>query len=362
VVDALTRPGGADREEIVALLMLDRAAGVGLVGLRALVDHFGSASDALRRSPAACRRICRGFEAPGPDARRSVEEALTVAERLGMSIVTWRCPGYPEALGNLHDPPPLLFLRGRAELLSRRSLTVVGARRATARSRDVAERLGGALAGAGVCVVSGMALGIDGAVHRGALSAGGDTVAVLGRGADAPYPPSHHWLFRDIVERGLVVSEFAPGTPPLTHHFPRRNRILAALSEAVVVVEAGARSGSLITVDHALDLGLDVWSVPGPIDLAACRGSNRLLAEGAKPLLDVAGFVEHVAGGAAPAPARLEGPAGEILAAVAEAPLSVDDLSAGLGLPAPDVLRLLTELELLGAVRRMPGMRFGVAA
>jgi DNA processing protein len=207
-----------------------------------------------------------------------------------------------------------------------------------------------------------MALGIDGAAHRGALSAGGDTVAVLGRGADAPYPPSHHWLFRDIVERGLVVSEFAPGTPPLTHHFPRRNRILAALSEAVIVVEAGARSGSLITVDHALDLGLDVWSVPGPIDLAACRGSNRLLEEGAKPLLDVTHFVERVAGGQAPAPPRLEGPAGKILAAVAEAPCGVDDLAAGLGLPAPDVLRLLTELELLGAVRRMPGMRFGVAA
>jgi DNA processing protein len=242
------------------------------------------------------------------------------------------------------------------------AITVVGSRRATARSRDVAERLGHGLAMADCCVASGMALGIDGAAHRGALQARGDTIAVLGRGPDEPYPPSHRRLFGEILDRGLVVSEFAPGTPPLPHHFPRRNRILAALSRAVVVVEAGERSGALITVDHALDLGIDIWSVPGPIDLAACVGSNRLLAEGARPLLSVASFVEEVAGGERPARRPLQGPAGSVVSALADEPLSVDQLGARLGLSTPEVLALLTELELMGVVRRMPGMRFGVAA
>jgi len=361
VVDPL-KPGGADREEILALLALDLTPGVGLVGIRALVDRFGSASSAMRRPAALCREVCRGYAPPTAGTRRAAEEALTASVRLGMDVVTWGDALYPAALLHLHDPPPLLFLRGRTELLGTPSVTVVGARRATARSRDVAERLGHALGTADVCVVSGMALGIDGAAHRGALASGGDTIAVLGRGADAPYPPSHRRLFRDIVERGLVVSEFTPGTPPLTHHFPRRNRILAALSQSVVVVEAGARSGALITVDHALDLGLEVWSVPGPIDLAACRGSNRLLSEGARPVLDVPSFVAHVAGTRTAVPARPEGPEGRVMAALSAEPLGVDELTTRLALTPSETLRLLTELELRGMVRRLPGMRFGAAA
>jgi DNA processing protein len=308
------------------------------------------------------RQVVRGFEPPGAEAWRQADAALSLADRLGIEVRTWTQPGYPRCLLNLHDPPPLLFLRGRTDLLARPSITIVGSRRATARSRDVAERLGQALALAGIQVVSGLALGIDGAAHRGALAEDGDTVAVLGRGPDQPYPPSHRRLFRQILERGLVVSEFAPGTPPLPHHFPRRNRILAAISRAVVVVEAGARSGALITVDHALDLGLDVWSVPGPIDLAACEGSNRLLAEGARPLLSVGSFVSEVGGDARPPAVGPEGSAGRVLAALAEEPLDVDQLAGRLDLAAPQVLAALTELELLGLTRRLPGTRFGVAA
>lgn len=362
MVDALKREGAADRDEVLALLVLDQAPGVGLVGLRALVDRFGSAVDALKQPPAAGRDVCRRYVAPGAEEWRAASDALDRADRLGMEVVPWSDRRYPEALLNLHDPPPILFLRGRPDLLARPGITIVGSRRATARSRDVAERLGAALAHAGVCVVSGMALGIDGAAHRGALEEDGDTVAVLGRGADAPYPPSHGPLFRRILERGLVVSEFAPGTPPLPHHFPRRNRILAALSEAVVVVEAGARSGALITVDHALDLGLEVWAVPGPIDLKACAGSNRLLADGARPLLGVPEFVAEIVGEAAEPTSRPGGAEGRVLAALDDVPLDVDQLSRRLGLPVAEVLTLLTRLELAGAVRRMPGMRFGAAA
>jgi DNA processing protein len=362
VVDALNVGGAADRDEVLALLVLDGAPGVGLVGLRALVDRFGSAADALRQPATACREVCRRYVAPRADDWRAAAEALDHAARLGMEVVTWSDLRYPDALLNLHDPPPILFLRGRVELLEGPSITVVGSRRATSRSRDVAERLGGALARAGVCVVSGMALGIDGAAHAGALEADGDTVAVLGRGADEAYPRSHRRLFRSILEAGLVVSEFAPGTPPLTHHFPRRNRILAGLAEAVVVVEAGARSGALITVDHALDLGLEVWAVPGPIDLKACAGSNRLLADGARPLLGIREFVTEVSGEDVSPPRRPEGKEGRVLTALEAMPLNVDELTERLEMPAAEVLTLLTRLELAGVVRRMPGMRFGAAA
>jgi DNA processing protein len=344
------------------LLVLDKTPGVGLVRLRALVDRFGSATEVLRAPAGAFRAISGGYRPPAAEAWDEADEALDLADCLGMEVRTWAHEAYPRALLNLHDPPPVLFLRGRPDLLDEPAITVVGARRATARSRDVAERLGHGLANAGLCVASGMVLGIDGAAHRGALLAKGDTIAVLGRGADQPYPPSHGRLFRDILDRGLVVSEFAPGTPPLPHHLPRRNRILAALSRAVVVVEAGARSGALITVDHALDLGLEVWVVPWPIDLPACEGSNRLLGEGARHLLSVASFVQDPGGPKRPLSDRPEGPAGLVLSELAEKSLNVDQLASRLDLSTAEVLTLLTEFEILGAVRRMPGMRFSVAA
>jgi DNA processing protein len=271
--------------EVRALLILDAASGIGLVRLQRLVQAFGSAEAALA-APADAFEAVAGSgtanERHDASVAARVDAALREAARLDMEVCTWESADYPQAMHHLHDPPPVLFLRGRRELLERPAVTIVGARRATARAREVAERLGQAVARAGVPVASGMALGVDGAAHRGALRAGGDTIAVLGRGADRAYPGAHRGLFRDIVGRGLVASEFLPGTPALPHHFPRRNRILAALSCAVVVVEAGATSGALITVDHALDLGIDVWSVPGPIEVPTCEGSNRLLAEGAR--------------------------------------------------------------------------------
>jgi DNA processing protein len=282
-----------------------------------------------------------------------------------MEIRTWASPDYPATLRQLHDPPPVLFLRGRPELLEGRAVTVVGARHATARARDVAERLGQGLAEAAVCVVSGLALGVDGAAHRGALRGGGHTIAVLGRGADAPYPSTHRRLFRDILACGLVVSEFLPGTPPLPHHFPRRNRVLAALGQAVVVIEAGAKSGALITVDHALDLGIDVWAVPGPIDQAACTGSNGLLGDGARALVSVPDFLREITGeetrGPEPA-AEPSGPAGRLLERLGSETLNVDELAARAGVAVPAALALLTEMELRGWVRQLPGMRFRRAA
>lgn len=360
--------GTASRAEVRALLTLDATPGIGLVRLRRLVDTFGSAERALKAP-------LREFEAvAGASATRGrgdaavaeqVDSALAEADRLGMDVCTWTSEDYPQALLHLHDPPPILFLRGRRDLLGRAAVTVVGSRRATTRARDVAERLGQVLARAGVTVVSGLALGVDGATHRGALAAGGDTIAVLGRGADAAYPVAHRGLFRDIVAKGLVVSEFMPGTPPLAHHFPRRNRILAALAQAVVVVEAGATSGSLITVDHALDLGIEVWAVPGPIEVAACEGSNRLLTDGARPLVSIAGFVQAFTGVSAEITPQMElvpGPAGRLLSGLGSEALGIDQLAAKAGLPVAETLALLTEMELGGWVLQMPGMRFRRAA
>ena len=359
----------SDLAEVRALLLLDAAPGIGLVRLRHLVARFGSAESALA-APA------RAFEAvAGPETARArydvaraqaVDAGLAEASRLDMQICTWASADYPPTMLQLHDPPPVLFLRGRRELLGRPAVTIVGARHATPRAKEIAARVAGATARVGLPVASGMALGVDGAAHRGALTAGGDTIAVLGRGADRAYPGAHRGLFRDIVARGLVVSEFLPGTPALPHHFPRRNRILAALARTVVVVEAGATSGSLITVEHALDLGIDVWSVPGPIEVPTCEGSNRLLADGARPLVSVADFARALGGDATAqvelfAP-RVTGRAARLLGCLGVDTLGIDSLAECAGLAPAEALSLLTELEIDGLVDQLPGMRFRKAA
>lgn len=365
MVDALS-PGGEDRRrrEVEALLVLESLPGVGPRRVQRILHAAGSATEALSRSglleewvpgdvAAAARR---------PEARARAQRGVEDALRSGMEILTYTDPSFPSALRQLADPPPVLFLRGNADLLQTPGVAIVGARKATARARQVAHRLGSAVARTGIPVVSGLALGVDGAAHRGALEAGGPTVAVLGCGADRAYPSSHRGLFREVVDRGLVVSEFLPGTPALPHNFPRRNRILAGLASALVVVEAAARSGALISVDHALDLGVDVWAVPGPFDEPACAGSNELLADGARPLTSVDRFLDAALEGTpsscpAPPPAD-QGPESLVLAALARGGLSVDEVARITGVPVGRVVGLLTALELEGRVTRMPGMRF----
>ncbi len=365
-MDALKqlRPSGRDGE-IEALLVLDALPGVGPAAIRDLVGAFGSAERALAQGAKVLGRMVgsKAVRSLGdPRIRATVKESVEVARRMGMRVVAAGDPEYPPRLLHLADPPPVLFLRGAVELLSRPGVAVVGSRKATARARDVASRLGRAVAGAGTPVVSGLALGVDGAAHRGALEVRGPTVAVLGRGADRPYPRSHAALFRSVVGEGLVVSEFPPGTPPLPHHFPRRNRVLAALASAVVVVEARARSGALITVEHALDLGLDVWAVPGPIDEPTCAGSNGLLVDGAKPLVSVDAFVEECLSVVSGAPDRVRDSLGpeedRILASLAEGPRSVDEIATVADLDVIRALALLSDLELRGWISRAPGMSF----
>ena len=353
-----------DREaELRALLVLDQMPGVGLKTIAALVARFGSGRRALAASQSAFSAIAgKAAAAARGDAeiRDRVAAGLSHAERLNAPALMWSDSEYPGMLHNLADPPPILFLRGRAELLSSPCVTIVGARRATTRAREFARRLGFALARAGYTVVSGMALGVDACAHVGALEAGGGTIAVLGRGPDRAYPASHGRLFRDILEKGLVVSEFLPGTPARPYHFPRRNRVLAALGQVVVVVEAARRSGSLITVEHALDLGIDVYAVPGPVDQPACEGSNALLADGARPLVSVAQFLGElgIEPGATIERPRPGGDEGLLLVGLDRGPAHVEELAALVGLRVPEALAVLAELEVDGWVEQRPGLRF----
>ncbi len=364
--DAATGGSSADAasETFHALLLRD-LPGVGAVRFRRLVDRFGSPSGALAAPARAFEQIA-GREAS--DARRAdapAARASALAERcaeLGARVLAYGGPEYPARLGDLPDPPPVLFVLGRAGLLNRDCAAVVGSRRATAYGRRVARRLGAALVERGGCVISGMALGIDAEAHWGALP--GPTVAVLGSGVDVAAPARNASLYDKIAASGAVASEYAPGTDAAPGHFPARNRIIAALAAEVVVVEASARSGALITAEIALDLGREVHAVPGPIDRPTSQGTNRLLADGAGVVLDAS-----LGAGAAPDEAMPSDPElRELLSALPAGPVSLDEFAALAGQPVETLAASVTVLQLQGFVAatrdgrfmRTPGGRPGV--
>ena len=275
--------------------------------------------------------------------------------RIGVVGLPWGHPDYPEPLAALPDPPLLLWLRSAGdygELLARPAVAIVGARAATEYGRRVAHALARDLA-RHLTVVSGLARGVDAAAHRGALETGA-TLAVLPCGPDLVYPASHRALAGSIAGAGILVSEFAPGAPPLRHHFPFRNRVISGLSAAVVVVEARARSGSLHTVDHALRQGREVLVVPGPVDAPNSEGTNALLRAGAAPVLDASDVLAAVGISSAAAPSGAirpdAAPAHPLLQALRRAPASPDELVAQTGTDAAEVARELVRLELEGYV------------
>jgi DNA processing protein len=270
----------------------------------------------------------------------------------------------PPLLRAIHDPPPRLHVRGAAplELLEGRLVAIVGARACSAYGTTVARALARSLGEAGAVVVSGLARGIDAAAHRGALEAGAPTIAVLGCGIDRDYPAAHAELSRQIRAGGLVISEYGPGVEPAPWRFPARNRIIAGLCAATIVVEARARSGALITADFALEEGREVLSVPGEITSALSQGTNQLIRIGALPLTSVTEAIELL--GFEPASAarhELAAPAEELLALVREAPGDVDRLARALRRSAADVATGLVELELAGLVINVEGV-YRVAA
>ncbi len=331
----------------------------------------------------------------GDGILREARRIANVARASGIRVLGVDEPGYPERLLRLHDPPAALYLRGDEALLRAPAIGIVGSRRSTAAGRRTAERIASELSGLGVTVVSGLAAGIDGAAHRGALAGSGRTVAVLGRGPDRAYPLDHADLFRRIAAEGLLVSEFPPGVAARPHHFPRRNRVLAAMGFGLVVIEARARSGALLTVDHALDMAIEVMAAPGAPDSPSSEGTNRLIRDGAalvttgREVLEVLGVVvppdpERQVGtgrrlGRLPEPQRslfasparmlLEGRsapgsaawreeedavAARVLGRLGLRPAAIEPLLERIGLPPSRTLAALTRLELAGRVRREP--------
>jgi len=267
--------------------------------------------------------------------------------------------GFPRALASIFDPPAGLFVRGQAELelLDRPAVALVGARSCSSYGANVARGLGRDLAAAGLAVVSGLARGIDGEAHRGALEAGGSTVAVLGCGIDRDYPAAHAELARRIAESGLIVSEYAPGVEPAPWRFPARNRIIAGLAAVTVVVEARERSGALITADLALEEGREVFAVPGEITSALSSGTNGLLRLGATVLTSAADLLETFGLSATPrADPGLSTTAEAVLARLRDRPIGADEVARVLGLPAAALSTALAELELEGLVVEAAGV------
>ncbi len=303
------------------------------------------------------------------DAARVAGRQAESAARAGARLVLQGDPGYPALLRTIPLPPPFLLVRGVLVREDALSVAIVGSRRATAYGLRMAERLGRDLGARGATVVSGLARGVDTAAHRGALAGGGRTVAVLGSGLDVVYPPENRDLAGEVARAGAVVSQFPMGTPPLPHHFPLRNRVIAALGLGAVVVEAAERSGALITARCAAELGREVYAVPGNASSVSSQGTNALIRDGARL---VQGWEDVVAewppewraalrpvpAEAAPAPGPRDPGERAILAQLGDDPVEMDAVIAGSGLPSGRVAAGLTALEVRGLVRRLAGQRY----
>jgi DNA processing protein len=310
----------------------------------ALVVFASETGTHLIRPPVGSRWAAhlRAFDA------RAYEQRLAAA---GFRFLARSARAFPSLLRAIHDPPPGLFLRGHAdvELLTRPAVAIVGARACSGYGASAARTIARDVARAGLVVVSGLARGIDAEAHRGALEAGGATIAVLGCGIDRDYPAAHAELARRIASTGLIVAEYAPGVEPAPWRFPARNRIVAGLAAATVIVEARERSGALITADLALEEGREVFAVPGEITSALSAGTNALLKLGASPLT-CAGDVLSCFGleDSVPPKADLGGDASRVLDALRDSAASADELVRRTGLPAAELARALVELELSG--------------
>jgi DNA processing protein len=310
-------------------------------------------------------------------ARRDAGVLLEAGQAAGVEVIRWDDERYPPLLRAIADPPPVLWVRGVAAVLSRPAVAIVGSRAATPYALEVAARLAGELADRHMLVVSGLARGADGAAHRGCLEAGGATVAVLGSGPDIIYPPEHRALAVTICRDGALVSELGPGAPPLPEHFPLRNRLISGISLAVVVVEANEKSGSLITARCALEQNRDVMAVPGSILGGRNRGSHALLKDGAKVVETADDILEELGwpalrSGTGPldGPARVEGPqifhnplkTDPLLARLTPGDAyDLDEMSATLGITGSKLLPRLTEWEMRGHLVRLAGGRYTVA-
>ncbi|SMG36490.1 DNA-processing protein DprA [Paraburkholderia susongensis] len=385
--------------ELAAWLRLSLAPGLKPEALRLLLSVFGLPEAIFEQSQEALAEVAGEVAAravlapPGPEFDGRLDAVLAWRESPGNQIVTLDDPAYPPALLMMPDPPPLLYIKGRLDLLHTRAVALVGSRSATPQGIEDAQRFARELSAAGVTIVSGLALGIDGAAHQGGLDGIGGTVAVIGTGADLVYPAAHHALARQIAVQGAILSEWPLGTPARAANFPQRNRLIAGLVSGVVIVEAAMRSGSLITARLANEMGRDIFALPGSIHAPLSRGCHRIIKQGAKlvetpdEVLEELGFaprplaraartgrqtvpLDHagsrastVRGSASPgssalSPKPLDPEAQRLLAALGHSPTTLEILAARTEMGDAALQTTLLQLELAGEVTLLPGGRF----
>jgi len=342
--------------------------GVGAVRFRALLDSFGDLQAAWNAS-------AQDLRAAGLSSRSienlvklradvSLDKIWEDIQAQNVQILTWKDEKYPGRLSELDNAPPVLFLRGEYRAEDEWAVAVVGTRRVTAYGRQVTESIARTLASSGVTVISGLARGVDTIAHQTALDAGGRTLAVLGSGVDRIYPPENRQLSEQVIAQGGIISDYAMGTPPEAHNFPPRNRIISGLSLATVVVEAGTRSGALITANFAVEQGREVFAVPGNVLAPQSKGTNRLIQQGAHPLLEPKDILEilELTLISEHREARVVLPAdateAQLFDILSHEPMHVDDIRAQAGLPIEQVTAALAMMELKGMVRQVSGMRY----
>ena len=362
----------SEHDGLAAWLRLTLIPGIGGETQRKLLAAFGSPAGVFAAGPVATRAVAasRADLLFDTDNREAIDNALTWAEQPGNHILPLDHPDYPPDLLQIADPPNLLYVKGDPRLLQRRSLAVVGSRNATPQGMQTAEAFAKSLAAQGLCIVSGLALGIDAAAHRGALAANGATVAIIGTGADRIYPARNRELALAIAERGAIVSEFPLGTPVLASNFPRRNRIISGLAQGVLVVEAAPESGSLITARLAGEQGREVFAIPGSIHSPVARGCHQLIKQGAKLVETASDILEELGSPPLPAAEPEFSPQGDflraavnpenspILEALGHDPCTLDELANRTGLGADQLLPELLALELSGQIASLAGNRY----
>ncbi len=368
-----------DEASLTSWLTLQAVDGVGDRTLLKLIQRFGSPDAVLSAATddlmlAGCSLELAESVRQGPESniRHQIDRQVKVGERLKIQTITAFDRSYPARLRAIPDPPPLLYVSGTLTGHDEVAVAIVGGRGATPSGRIVTEEIARELAGCGVTIVSGLARGIDAAAHRGALAGKGRTIAVLGCGIDRTYPTEHQTLRRSIESHGAVISELPIGAAPQSHHFPRRNRIISGLSLGVLVGEAATNSGSLITAKLALEQGRDVFAVPGSIKEEACRGSNRLIKEGAKLIEGAQDILDEILpqidarqramlqrdGAAIEAQAPIGTEGALVYEALSYEARSVDTVIETTGLSAAQVAATLLTLELTGRIRQLPGQQY----
>jgi DNA processing protein len=350
-------------EGLAAWLRLTLTPGIGGETQRKLLAAFGLPEAVFAAGRLAARAVAgeRADALFDFDPGEAVDRSIEWAQQPGQHIITLGDTDYPASLLEIADPPTVLYVRGNPALLARRGLAIVGSRNATPQGMQTAEAFARTLAGKGLAIVSGLALGIDAAAHRGALAAGGDTVAVIGTGADRLYPARNRELALAVAEHGAIVSEFPLGTPAIAANFPRRNRIISGLARGVLVVEAAPESGSLITARLAGEQGREVFAIPGSIHSPVARGCHKLIKQGAKLVETAADILEEF--GSEPVPeicgdTQLQNDTNPVLAALGHDPCQLDELVERTRLPADRLLGELLTLELAGLIATLPGNRY----